>query len=62
MVVIMDCQFSTLLRCFEKMLMFLRSCENIVLWRGHFNATGAGKSVNISVNGGEGSLSLTIEL
>ncbi|KAF8192161.1 glycoside hydrolase family 35 protein [Pholiota molesta] len=28
-------------------------CENIVLWRGHFNATGAEKSLNISINGGE---------
>ncbi|KAF9016306.1 glycoside hydrolase family 35 protein [Hymenopellis radicata] len=28
-------------------------CENIVLWRGHFNATGAEKSVNLSINGGE---------
>ncbi|KAJ8517999.1 hypothetical protein ONZ45_g4873 [Pleurotus djamor] len=28
-------------------------CENIVLWRGHFNATGQEKSVNLSINGGE---------
>ncbi|KAL4259131.1 glycosyl hydrolase 35 family protein [Pleurotus pulmonarius] len=28
-------------------------CENIVLWRGHFNATGSEKSVNLSINGGE---------
>ncbi|KAF4577239.1 hypothetical protein EYR36_005226 [Pleurotus pulmonarius] len=28
-------------------------CENIVLWRGHFNATGDEKSVNLSINGGE---------
>ncbi|KAE9399468.1 glycoside hydrolase family 35 protein [Gymnopus androsaceus JB14] len=28
-------------------------CENIVLWRGHFNATGAEASVNLSINGGE---------
>ncbi|KAJ7160386.1 glycoside hydrolase family 35 protein [Mycena filopes] len=28
-------------------------CENIVLWRGHFNATGAEKSVNLSINGGQ---------
>ncbi|KNZ71656.1 putative beta-galactosidase C [Termitomyces sp. J132] len=28
-------------------------CENIVLWRGHFMATGAEKSVNLSINGGE---------
>ncbi|KAF8625954.1 hypothetical protein AX17_006679 [Amanita inopinata Kibby_2008] len=28
-------------------------CENIVLWRGHFKATGAEKSVNLSINGGE---------
>lgn len=29
-------------------------CENIVLWRGHFVASGAEKSVNLSINGGEG--------
>ncbi|KAK0471627.1 beta-galactosidase jelly roll domain-containing protein [Armillaria novae-zelandiae] len=28
-------------------------CENIVLWRGHFNGTGTEKSLNLSVNGGE---------
>ncbi|KAG6888527.1 hypothetical protein C0995_007639 [Termitomyces sp. Mi166 len=28
-------------------------CENTVLWRGHFMATGAEKSVNLSINGGE---------
>ncbi|KZS93201.1 glycoside hydrolase family 35 protein [Sistotremastrum niveocremeum HHB9708] len=28
-------------------------CENIVIFRGHFNATGAEKSANLSVNGGE---------
>ena len=33
------------------------SCENVVLWRGHFNATGTEKSVNLSINGGQGVLS-----
>ncbi|KAH9480337.1 putative beta-galactosidase C [Psilocybe cubensis] len=28
-------------------------CENTVLWRGHFVATGNEKSVNLSINGGE---------
>ncbi|KAJ7445072.1 glycoside hydrolase family 35 protein [Mycena latifolia] len=28
-------------------------CENVVLWRGHFNASGTEKSVNLSINGGE---------
>ncbi|KAI0301135.1 glycoside hydrolase superfamily [Multifurca ochricompacta] len=28
-------------------------CENIVLWRGHFNSTGLETSVNLSINGGE---------
>ncbi|TFK72820.1 glycoside hydrolase family 35 protein [Pluteus cervinus] len=28
-------------------------CENVVLWRGHFNAAGTEKSVNLSINGGE---------
>ncbi|KAJ3755135.1 glycoside hydrolase family 35 protein [Lentinula raphanica] len=27
-------------------------CENVVLWRGHFNATGLESSVNLSINGG----------
>ncbi|KIK65261.1 glycoside hydrolase family 35 protein [Collybiopsis luxurians FD-317 M1] len=27
-------------------------CENIVIWRGHFNATGSEQSVNLSINGG----------
>ena len=36
------------------MLTKLYSCENIVLWRGHFNATGQEKFVNLSINGGEG--------
>ncbi|GJF00021.1 glycoside hydrolase family 35 protein [Phanerochaete sordida] len=29
-------------------------CENIVLYRGHFNATGAETSVNLTLNGGAG--------
>ena len=33
------------------------SCENVVLWRGHFNATGQETSVNLSINGGEGKFS-----
>ncbi|KAL5524689.1 hypothetical protein ACEPAF_9834 [Sanghuangporus sanghuang] len=28
-------------------------CENIVLWRGHFNASGSETSVNLTINGGE---------
>ncbi|KAJ7688189.1 glycoside hydrolase family 35 protein [Mycena rosella] len=28
-------------------------CENIVLWRGHFNSTAGQSSVNLSINGGE---------
>ncbi|KAL5524693.1 hypothetical protein ACEPAF_9838 [Sanghuangporus sanghuang] len=28
-------------------------CENVVIWRGHFNASGDEKSVNLTVNGGE---------
>ncbi|KAF6747875.1 glycoside hydrolase family 35 protein [Ephemerocybe angulata] len=27
-------------------------CENVVLWRGHFKASGTEKSVNLSINGG----------
>ncbi|KAG6840788.1 hypothetical protein C0991_004328 [Blastosporella zonata] len=39
-------------------------CENAVLWRGHFMATGNEKSVNLSINGGEGLslLSASVEL
>ncbi|KAH9915075.1 glycoside hydrolase superfamily [Fomitopsis serialis] len=29
-------------------------CENIVLWRGHFNGTESSKSVNLTINGGQG--------
>lgn len=39
-------------------MLFFSSCENVVLWRGHFNATGAERSVNLSINGGEGSPTL----
>lgn len=28
-------------------------CENMVLWRGHFNATGRETSVNLTINGGD---------
>jgi hypothetical protein len=38
------------------------SCENVVLWRGHFNASGMEKSVNLSINGGQGLLSSLIVL
>ena len=30
------------------------SCENIVLWRGHFQATGVERSVSLAINGGQG--------
>jgi hypothetical protein len=29
------------------------SCENIVLWRGHFTASGSETSVNLTINGGQ---------
>ncbi|ESK83683.1 glycoside hydrolase family 35 protein [Moniliophthora roreri MCA 2997] len=29
-------------------------CEGAVVWRGHFNAAGAEKSMNLSINGGQG--------
>jgi hypothetical protein len=32
----------------------LYSCENIVLWRGHFHASGQEQFVNLSINGGGG--------
>ena len=52
-VVIMDCKgpnFCTL----EVGLVMHFSCENIVLWGGHFDATGSETSVNLTINGGEG--------
>ena len=30
------------------------SCENNILWRGHFNATGEETAANLSINGGTG--------
>lgn len=33
------------------------SCENIVLWRGHFVPTSETKTVKLAINGGEGMLS-----
>lgn len=54
MVAIMDCE------CFLSYLYYISadfdlcSCENVVLWRGHFQSTGVEKSVNLSINGGEG--------
>ena len=44
--------FDGLLRRWSNLLVF--SCENVVLWRGHFEATGAERSVNLSINGGQG--------
>lgn len=38
----------------ENVLTCPLSCENVVLWRGHFKATGFEKSLNLSINGGEG--------
>ncbi|KAL0566470.1 hypothetical protein V5O48_015544 [Marasmius crinis-equi] len=29
-------------------------CEGAVIWRGHFNETGVEKSMNLSINGGQG--------
>jgi len=41
------------------MIMPNESCENIVLWRGHFNSSGQERSLNLSINGGEGVSSTT---
>lgn len=52
----MDCEF----RFFETikqdstLMLTCPSCENTVLWRGHFQSTGQEKSLNLSINGGEG--------
>ncbi|KAH9850132.1 glycoside hydrolase superfamily [Lenzites betulinus] len=37
---------------FGKSYILLPSCENNVLWRGHFNGTGSETSVNLTLNGG----------
>ena len=57
--VIMDCRILEIPLFFPlhddlPLLNFFRSCENTVLWRGHFMATGNEKSVNLSINGGAG--------
>lgn len=50
---IMDCEFLGTARLGKRRLRrSLFSCENAVLWRGHFKATGEEKSVNLSINGG----------
>ena len=36
------------------MMVSNESCENIVLWRGHFNSNRQERSLNLSINGGEG--------
>lgn len=35
----------------------LSSCENVILWRGHFNGTGSETSVNLTIDGGSGQFS-----
>lgn len=53
MLVTMDCKCRKL----ELIVAFNNesiSCENIVLWRGHFSATGQENAVNLTINGGEG--------
>ena len=54
-VVIMDCKNSKFYSL-EVNSVIQPSCENIVLWRGHFNATGSETSANLTINGGEGVL------
>jgi hypothetical protein len=57
--VIMDCRIlETLSLHASDDLLNFRSCENTVLWRGHFIATGNEKSVNLSINGGTGNFKL----
>ncbi len=41
-------------------LTYAYSCENIVLWRGHFNATGSETAANLTIYGGECKSSLSI--
>ena len=64
--VIMDCTIafdSSRITDPDKLYSFYSfSCENVVIWRGHFNASGTEKSVNLSINGGQGVLSSLIVL
>jgi len=39
---------------YTRLLIPIFSCENIILWRGHFNATEDSKFANLSINGGAG--------
>lgn len=55
MVVTMSSKRPLSLSLFNDSTYVRNSCENIVLWRGHFTATEDTKSVNLSINGGEGS-------
>lgn len=57
MAAITDCESFCDRRCEVNLTEYpSTSCENTVLWRGHFVATGNEKSVNLSINGGEGGL------
>lgn len=55
MVVTMVCKYTLSVKDSGLLMMMSNeSCENIVLWRGHFNSTGRERSLNLSINGGEG--------
>lgn len=56
-----DCTRNLIKDQYEPLMVSL-SCENIVLWRGHFNATGLETSVNLSINGGEGNFRILLFL
>ena len=50
----MVCKYARMLRARATLKRAPRSCENNILWRGHFNATGAETAANLSINGGTG--------
>lgn len=55
MVVTMACKYLLSVKVSGSLIMMPNeSCENIVLWRGHFNSNGQERSLNLSINGGEG--------
>lgn len=55
MVVTMVCKYILFFKDSGSLMMVSNeSCENIVLWRGHFNSNRQERSLNLSINGGEG--------
>lgn len=50
--VTMDCMHHCTILSVLRLTVFSFSCENTVLWRGHFTGSDATTAVNLTVNGG----------